>query len=243
MLKNIAHPSPKVPFFFCNRSNKYYREWAKAFQMEDFQNVSRSRPTGYAQWDLEWDRSNIPNELQPFDISRLPTHLKSRLNPSKDFFIVANRCEATKDYRRRLFGEYGLASGVNVSSLFLNNDEIEAARERQAFREKSIREVTKSKQHEAEVELKKIEDLMEKLKENLLKMPEIIQKHYAYDGKQRSSSANVKQKNEVIMQEARDRYGFYLHPHDPKFKKLKEEFEEREKLERKQKKNKSTSAL
>ncbi|KAF7255228.1 hypothetical protein EG68_07105 [Paragonimus skrjabini miyazakii] len=75
---------------------------------------------------------------------------------------------------------------------------------------------------------------MKTIKKNLQTMPELIDKFQTRQSKQYAVSETEVQRKKAIMEEARDRFGYYVDPRDPKFQKLREEIEEREKTARKQ---------
>ncbi|XP_018652866.1 putative growth arrest and DNA-damage-inducible proteins-interacting protein [Schistosoma mansoni] len=220
------------------RNKKYYRHWWIPFHLDDFQTITQSKPNAYEQWNREWTESRLPTELHYFDTSRLPSHLKARIKPSKEFFKLTNRKEKTEDYQRRLFGQYGLQSGIDPALLFMNENEITYEKTKENLLENSILEiVTAQKEQEKKARMDN-ETLMLQIKKNLNKMPEIIKKFHDQEAKQTSMNTVKKNKMEMLMEEARDRFGFYPDKKDPKFLKLIQEFDEQDKLERKQKKDK-----
>ncbi|CAL8106635.1 unnamed protein product [Calicophoron daubneyi] len=220
------------------RFKKYYRSWRVPYSLDDAQTLSRSEPNPYERWNEEWKESNIPKELQPFDITFLPGYLKARSRPSTSFFAVRSLSETTLDYRRKLFGRYGLASGVDPSSLLFDSRSVEFEKLIESQNEKPVDEVLNQRKTEKAAERQKTEELMRTIQKNMQKMPEYIEKHLTQKLKQSRQNELQAAKQKRIMEEARDRFGYYLSPHDPKFKKLREEIEEREKLERKRSKGK-----
>ncbi|CAH8864043.1 unnamed protein product [Trichobilharzia szidati] len=221
------------------RNKKYYRKWWIPYHLDDYQTITRTQPNGYEKWDQEWNDSHLPSELQFFDTSRLPTHLKARSNPSREFFNIKSRKEQTEDYRRRLFGEYGFKSGINPAYLFMDEKEVSFEREKEKLLENSVVEVVNAKQEEEIKTRKENEELMLQIKKNLEKMPELLKKYYAQEAKQSVTKVEKTDKMNMLLEEARDRFGYYPHKNDPKFLKLVEEFSEQNKLGRKQKKDKS----
>ncbi|KAH8874668.1 Growth arrest and DNA damage-inducible proteins-interacting protein 1 [Schistosoma japonicum] len=232
--KVLSHP--KCLLTAQLRNKKYYRKWWIPFHLDDFQNMSRSKPNAYEKWDQEWIDSRLPSELQYLDTSRLPIHLKARTQPSKEFFKVTSRREKTEDYRRRLFGEYGFQSGIDPAVLFMNDSEVTYEKNKESVLENSVLEVVDAKSEQDNKAREKNEALMLKIKKNLEKMPELLKKFYDQEAKQLSVDSVKVDKMKILMEEARDRFGYYPHKQDPKFVKLLEEFDERKKLERKQKK-------
>ncbi|KER27155.1 hypothetical protein T265_05766 [Opisthorchis viverrini] len=203
---------------------------------DDFQTFTQSSPSSYEEWNREWKRSDLPRALQSFDISRLPSHLKKRLRPTKDFFVESSPVESTLDYKRRLFGEYGFISGVDPSILFVDPEVASFESSLGQATERPIEEVLEeAKQAKAAFD-ELVNERIKNVKSNMKKMPELIEKHEFQKSKQHSISEVEEQKRRAILEEARDRFGYYLDPRDPKFIKLKQEIEEREKLAKKQQK-------
>ncbi|KAG5448181.1 hypothetical protein CSKR_105689 [Clonorchis sinensis] len=207
--------SPSVQILPC-RFKKYYPSWKTPFILDDFQTFTQSSPSSYEEWNREWKKSNLPKALQSFDISRLPSHLKKRLRPTKDFFIESSPVESTLDYKRRLFAKFESA--------------LEKATERPI--EEVLEEAKRAKVAFDEL----VNERIKNIKSNMKKMPELIEKHELQKSKQHSISELEEQKRKAVLEEARDRFGYYLDPRDPKFIKLKQEIEEREKLAKKQQK-------
>ncbi|OON23639.1 hypothetical protein X801_00454 [Opisthorchis viverrini] len=227
--------APSVQFLPC-RFKKYYPSWKTPFILDDFQTFTQSSPSSYEEWNREWKRSDLPRALQSFDISRLPSHLKKRLRPTKDFFVESSPVESTLDYKRRLFGEYGFISGVDPSILFVDPEVASFESSLGQATERPIEEVLEeAKQAKAAFD-ELVNERIKNVKSNMKKMPELIEKHEFQKSKQHSISEVEEQKRRAILEEARDRFGYYLDPRDPKFIKLKQEIEEREKLAKKQQK-------
>ncbi|CAI2731861.1 unnamed protein product [Schistosoma spindalis] len=218
------------------RNKKYYRYWWIPFHLDDFQTITQSKPNSYERWNQEWMDSKLPIELQYFDTSHLPSHLKARLKPSNKFFKITSRKEKTEDYRRRLFGEYGLHSGINPALLFMNDNEIIYEKNKENLLEDSILQVINTKTEQEKQARLDNETLMLKIKKNLDKMPELIKKFHEQEDKQSSMKDIKEAKINKYMEEARDRFGFYPSKKDPKFIKLIQESDEQNKLQRKQKK-------
>ncbi|THD20808.1 Growth arrest and DNA damage-inducible proteins-interacting protein 1 [Fasciola hepatica] len=233
---------PKSVRFCPTRTKKYYPAWYIPYCLDDYQNVTRSKPNPYEMWDREWKAAGLKTrELQPFDISLLPQHLKLRLKPTREFFQPKYRAELSLDYKRRLFGVYGLASGVDPATLFVEprTDSFDQAVEQATTR--PIPEVLEERRR-AEREASEAEEkLMKNIKTSLAKMPELLTKYEAQQQKQAEQTEIRELKKKAILEEARDRFGYYVGPQDPKFKKLREEVEEREKLMRKEKRKRDPS--
>ncbi|KAA0185662.1 Growth arrest and DNA damage-inducible proteins-interacting protein 1 [Fasciolopsis buskii] len=230
------------PYICPTRAKKYYPGWRVPYSLDDFQNVTRSKPNPYEAWDNEWKAAGLRSrELQPFDISLLPQNLKWRLKPTKEFFQPKFRSELTLDYRRRLFGVYGLASGVDPATLFLEprTDKFDQAVEEATTR--PISEVLEERQRREKEAAEAEEKLMKNIKASLAKMPELLTKFEAQKQKQAELAEAKELKKKEILEEARDRFGYYVSPQDPKFKKLREEIEARQKQMRKEKRKKNQS--
>ncbi|CAH8582203.1 unnamed protein product [Heterobilharzia americana] len=122
--------------------------------------------------------------------------------------------------------------------MFINENEIDFEKEKEKLLETSIIEIVNKKKDDEKKAREENEALMIKIKQNLKKMPELLEKHYTQVAKQSLVSEEKLDKMNLLMEEARDRFGYYPHRQDPKFVKLIEEFNEQKKLERKKNKNK-----
>ncbi|CAH8538195.1 unnamed protein product [Schistosoma turkestanicum] len=218
------------------RHKKYYRHWEIPFHLDDFQTITLSKPNAYERWNQEWTNSCLPNELQYFDTARLPIHLKARMQPATEFFKISSRKEKTEDYRRRLFGEYGLQTGVNPGCLFMDQNELAYEQNKENLRESPVIEVVNAKKEQEEKARQDNEALMLRIRKNLSKMPEMLEKFRNQQAKHLSVDLVKQDKMKMIMEEARDRFGYYPTKHDPKFVKLLQKYEEKNKMERKEKK-------
>ncbi|VDP76694.1 unnamed protein product [Echinostoma caproni] len=234
--------TPKFVGLSASRAKKYYPSWHVPYILDDYQNVTRSKPNPYETWDREWKKAGISaRELQPFDISHLPGHLRSRLHPNVEFFQPKYRSEMSLDYKRRLFGAYGLASGVDPATLFVEPRTVAFDQAVEQATTRPIDEVLDERRRDEQARSEATEKLMKTIKTNLAKMPELLTKFEAQRQKQLEQEAAKELKKKAIMEEARDRFGYYVSPQDPKFKKLRDELEEREKLKRKEKRKKEAT--
>ncbi|VDP30982.1 unnamed protein product [Schistosoma margrebowiei] len=183
------------------RNKKYYRHWWIPFHLNDFQTITQSKLNSYDQWNQEWLNSNLPIELKYFDISRLPSHLKTRIKPTKNFFQLIYHKERTEDYQRRLFGEYGLQCNINPALLFMNENEIIYEKTKENLLEHSILDIVHmNKEQKNQIRLNN-ETLMLKIKKNLNKMPELLKKFHEQEEKQLSMNNMKKDKMKMFMEE------------------------------------------
>ncbi|VDK39494.1 unnamed protein product [Taenia asiatica] len=113
----VFSPCRKLPFpFVPSRSKKYYPGWRDPFSLTDYDNLSKGNPSVTDQWETEWSSAKVVlYELKAFDINRLPHHLVAR--DRRIPLPVKYDHERRLAYQRRLFGVYGLSSGVNPCEL------------------------------------------------------------------------------------------------------------------------------
>lgn len=129
------------------RGKKYHPVWWDPFSLNDYDNLSKGHPSVQEQWDAEWASSEIvPRELKAFDISRLPQNLNAR---NKRIPVpIKYDYEKTLAYQRRLFGIYGLASGVNPCELFDSYEELQRGEEINKRLEPDIEEFKRARAEE-----------------------------------------------------------------------------------------------
>lgn len=105
------------------RSKKYYPGWRRLFELDsDRANLTQAKPSIPEAWASEWENAPIPRELKAFDLARLPEHLSVR---GRKCLPIVHDHERRLGYQRRLFGKYGLASGVELSSLFHTPEDVD----------------------------------------------------------------------------------------------------------------------
>ncbi|KAL5966697.1 Growth arrest and DNA damage-inducible proteins-interacting protein 1 [Taenia solium] len=236
----VSSPCRKLLFpFVPSRSKKYYPGWRDPFSLTDYDNLSKGYPSVTDQWETEWSSTKVvPCELKAFDINRLPHHLVAR--DRRIPLTVKCEHERRLAYQRRLFGIYGLSSGVNPSELL---DSYEYLARENAIKKRLEPDIEEFKRREAEANVAKAkveEERIRKITENLKRLPEIMEKYRANQGKKVQAAQAQEENRRKLLEEAcaRDRFGYYVDHRDPKFLKLVEEKHEEAKLARKASKKK-----
>ncbi|KAL5106650.1 Growth arrest and DNA damage-inducible proteins-interacting protein 1 [Taenia crassiceps] len=223
--------------FVPSRSKKYYPGWRDPFSLTDYDNLSKGYPSVTDQWDTEWSSTKIvPYELKAFDINRLPHHLVAR--DRRVTLPIKYDHERRLAYQRRLFGIYGLSSGVDPCKLFDSSEYLVKENEIKKRLEPDIEEFKRREAEENVVKMKAEEERIRKVTENLERLPEIMEKYRANQEKKAQAAQAQEEKRRKLMEEARDRFGYYIDHRDPKFLKLVEEKHEEAKLARKASKKK-----
>lgn len=135
------------------RGKKYYPIWWKPFNLNDYDNLSKGYPSVQEQWDAEWSSTEIvPHELKALDINRLPHHLSAR--HKRNPVPIKHSHEKTMTYQRRMFGIYGLKSGVDPCKLFDSCEELEREKELKTLLEPDIEEFKRTRAQELAEEAK-----------------------------------------------------------------------------------------
>ncbi|VDL98995.1 unnamed protein product [Schistocephalus solidus] len=219
------------------RTKKYFRSWRRPYSLNDYFNLSQAKPDVYQQWEAEWEAAaHLPRVLKAFDINRLPHSLVSRAK--SHCLPVEGGREQLPGYQRRLFGIYGLASGVDPGQLLDSCEFIAREREIKEHLEPDIdtfkAQAAKRRQEEAQ----KTEERMQRISANLERLPAMLEKYEAAQAKKAAAVEALQAKKKELLEQARDRFGYYVDTRDPKFIRLVEEKEAQAKLERKAAKRK-----
>lgn len=142
------------------RWKKYYKSWKIPYSLEDAQTMERSENNPFEAWNIEWKTSTLPKFLQAFDIDRLPANLKSRSRqPTKEFLNPQSCQEQSLAFRRRLFGRYGYASGVNPGSLFIDDKSFAWSKKDAKLSEPNVLETLRIESEKQLADAKRIDDL------------------------------------------------------------------------------------
>ncbi|XP_065134147.2 large ribosomal subunit protein mL64 [Paramisgurnus dabryanus] len=141
--------------------------------------------------------------------------------------------QKTDKYDRKLFGRYGLSSGVNPAKLWPSHAKLEEmiAEEREWHPPLEV-----MLENIAAREKEKTEKRMQREKliaTNMAKMPKMVAdwKKQKQEAKQKQREEKVKK--ERLLAEARERFGYALDPRSSKFKEMVDEIEKEEKKKRK----------
>ncbi|VDD75141.1 unnamed protein product [Mesocestoides corti] len=239
MLSSSAAPCSKFTFLLrtTNRGKKYYPGWRNPFNLTDHDNLSKAAPSITEQWEADWASSKVvPPVLKAFDISRLPHHLVSR--NKREPPPVKYDHERHHAYQRRLFGLYGLSSGVNPCELFDSKEDLEREKEIKKLLEPEIEEFKRNQAEAIAMKAREEEQRVQKITANLQRLPEMLAKYRATQEKKALEAQTLEAKKRQLLEDARDRFGYYVDRHDPKFIRLVQEKEEAEKLSKKASKKK-----
>nr|VZI31280.1 unnamed protein product [Spirometra erinaceieuropaei] len=231
--RHLIMPLIRVPV----RTKKYFRNWRRPYSLNDYFNLSQTKPDVYQQWEAEWKAApHLPRVLKAFDINRLPHSLVSRAK--SQCLPVGTGRERLPGYQRRLFGIYGLASGVDPGQLLDSYECIAREREIKEHLEPDIAtfkaEVARRRQEEA----RKTEERIRRISANLERLPAMLEKYEATQAKKAAATQALQAKKRELLEQARDRFGYYVDTRDPKFLRMVEEKEAQAKLEKKAAKKK-----
>ncbi|CDI97931.1 growth arrest and DNA damage inducible [Echinococcus multilocularis] len=235
---SVSSPCHKL-LFLCvpSRSKKYYPGWRDPFSLTDYDNLSKGYPSVTDQWEAEWSSTKaVPCELKAFDVNRLPHHLIARNRRIP--LPVKYDHEQRPAYQRRLFGIYGLSSSVNPCELFDSYEYLAREGEIKKRLEPDIGEFKRRRIEANAAKAKVEEERIRKITENLERMPEILEKYRANQEKKAQAAQVQEEKRRQLLDEARDRFGYYVDHRDPKFLKLVEEKHEEARLAKKASKKK-----
>ncbi|KAJ8251813.1 hypothetical protein GJAV_G00225700 [Gymnothorax javanicus] len=141
--------------------------------------------------------------------------------------------QKTAKHDRRLFGRYGSASGIDAAKLWPSPQELEAliAEEKEWHPpvEEILASVTAKENEKAKKRLAK-----EKLiAANMAKMPKMVEDWRREKREVKQKKKEEKARRELLLEEARARYGYALDPRSLKFQEMLKEIEKEEAKKRK----------
>ncbi|XP_064172560.1 large ribosomal subunit protein mL64 [Anguilla rostrata] len=141
--------------------------------------------------------------------------------------------QKTTKYDRKLFGRYGSASGVDMAKLWPGPDELEAliAEEKEWHPplEQILSNVTAKENEKAKKRLAR-----EKLiATNMANMPKMVADWRRESREEKLKKKEEKARRDLLLAEARARYGYALDPRSAKFQEMLKEIEKEEAKKRK----------
>ncbi|XP_061706476.1 large ribosomal subunit protein mL64 [Cydia pomonella] len=165
---------------------------AREAEIEKKRNVSRLTPAHY----------NIMNDRRPYEKPYTSTHL-------------------TVKYNRKLYGKYGIASGVNPSICWPTSKEIKERQEFEAvafpFTIKEMMETAAQKRIEERLQIEKRENEIAAKMEKLAQWKKDLKNKTA---KKIAEAEAAKAKKERLVEEVRRHFGFKLDPRDERFQEM-----------------------
>ncbi|KAI1884045.1 hypothetical protein AGOR_G00222330 [Albula goreensis] len=142
--------------------------------------------------------------------------------------------QKTAKYDRKLFGRYGLASGIDPAELWPSPDQLEAMiaeeKEWQPSLEKMLANIAVKEKEKA----KKLQAREKLIAANMAKMPKMVEDWRREIRDQKVKKKEDKLRRDRLLAEARARFGYALDPRSQKFKDMVKEIEKEESRKRKQ---------
>ncbi|KAL4236411.1 hypothetical protein ACF0H5_004796 [Mactra antiquata] len=174
------------------------------------------------------------------DCSGLPDRLKRKVHGGSPDLSFAPTFKGDKRNRlRKMYAEYGAASGINPGIMYPSKAELEDLLEIEEDWTPTFQQMKQAIENEkaAEAEIARLRD--EKVEKAMGKMDELIQQ---YNKKQKKLEEDIRLAEEnttLLLQEFRDRYGFSVSASSIKFRMFKNAKADEIKEEKKQKKRQS----
>ncbi|CAD7003337.1 unnamed protein product [Ceratitis capitata] len=185
------------------------------------------------------------NESESQDISRVPNQNKSRLlNQNRNVLLKQvpysephSWIHNTEKYQRKIFGRYGLASGIDPRICFEvkeRSDNIHNASEQYSLQQLLSMQKAKTIAQQEAVERREsaIAAKLEKLEQWKLEMRNKV-------AKKEADALAAKQNKQRMIEEVRRHFGFKVDPRDERFKEMLEQKEREEKKRQKEAKKKA----
>jgi len=182
------------------------------------------------------DQGDPENTPKKYDISRLRPQLKSSMEHYRDGTRRNNRRNMPRNMLKRHLAWYGEESGVDPKICWPTSKELQEIQEYEAEFEPSLQELfaRRDAKHKEDQELRMERE--EHVSQQMEKMPEIIAAYKNTIAKRRDEEKRVDDKRKVLLEEARDYFGFTIDVRDPRFIQMKEDRDEAEISRRKEKK-------
>ncbi|XP_067829163.1 large ribosomal subunit protein mL64 [Heptranchias perlo] len=134
---------------------------------------------------------------------------------------------------RKLYGRYGAASGIPAASLWPSPEQLQEMVRHQSEWEPSLQQMRSSLQAQ-ELELQKKQQARQKLiAANMAKMPRMVADWRREKRELKMKQREEKARRELLLSEARERFGYSIDPRNAKFQEMVKELEKEEKKKRK----------
>ncbi|ESO09645.1 hypothetical protein HELRODRAFT_184006 [Helobdella robusta] len=176
------------------------------------------------------------------NVSRMPKRYRDRMlhvltpdpNEVKPDYITAMYQKPA--LKKLLYAWYGKKSGINPGILWPSVEELKDIIEFEKEWEPSLQDMLAKLREERELEMKEIKEKEKLVESRLAKMPQYIKEYRARLKKAEEQELQLKKKRQVLLDEARDYFGYQIDPNDPRFEQIKLAKEEEEKKMMKKKK-------
>ncbi|XP_063217875.1 large ribosomal subunit protein mL64 [Bacillus rossius redtenbacheri] len=177
------------------------------------------------------------------DKSRLLKHHKNMVHEQIPYVEPKAWFHETIKYKRRMYGRYGEASGVNPALTWPTREELADTLEYEsvAFPEtlQEMIEKNRAKKQEKELALKKRQ---EEIDEKIMKLDKWKEELNARVAKKLEVAQAAKDKKDRLMEEVRRHFGFKVDPRDERFQEMLAQKEKEEKKIAKEAKRKAREA-
>ncbi|KAK6180256.1 hypothetical protein SNE40_012443 [Patella caerulea] len=187
------------------------------------------------------ERNEVSEEMidKMRNVSRLPDRLRRRL-PHVNKMPDSNHPKFDQLwFKRKMYAKFGQESGVDARIMWPTRSEIRERIEEDTILEPSLQErLQKAEEEKIQIE-KYLNQRQEKIKANMAKMPKWIEEYKARESKKLETQKKQQDKKQILLEQAREYFGYAIDPRDQKFIRMLEEKEEEEKkLLKKKKKEK-----
>ncbi|XP_061080097.1 large ribosomal subunit protein mL64 [Conger conger] len=165
-----------------------------------------------------------------------PKPLKLNLN---DLYIPDKGSEKTPEwqkttrYDRKLFGRYGSASGIDTAKLWPRSGELGALIAEEKEWHPSLEEILANVTAKKNEEEKKRLIREKRIATNMANMPKMVAAWRREKSEVKAKKKEEKARRDLLLAEARARYGYALDPRSTKFKEMLSEIEKEDAKKRK----------
>lgn len=174
------------------------------------------------------------------DKSGLLTQHKNILKNKKPYKEPTSWIHLTEKYQRKVFGRYGIESGVSPRICFGTNADKASQKRFQDLCEGetvlSLISNYKAQEAKKKMEIKKRE---EDISKKLEKLEQWKQELHSKIAKREADAIAAKEKRERLVEEVRRHFGFKVDPRDERFKEVLEQKEREDKKKQKEAKRKA----
>ncbi|XP_023251711.1 growth arrest and DNA damage-inducible proteins-interacting protein 1-like [Seriola lalandi dorsalis] len=189
-----------------------------------FKGISSSKPTN--------SQCGLLLQTASYNPRPLKLNLREKYIPDKDDRETPE-WQKTARYDKKLFGRYGTASGIDPASLWPSHEQLDKIIAEENEWHPPLEVMLKNIKIKEKEETRKRLAKEKLIAANMAKMPKMIA-----DWRREKRESKLKQKEEkarrdMLLSQARERFGYAVDPRSPKFLEMVAEIEKEEKKRRK----------
>jgi len=206
----------------------------------DVDNAVVAEDTGDGDVQLERDHLEALR-----NISRMEKRYRDRMlhvmEPPEPLDYIAE-LHQSQAQRRKLYAKYGRKSSVDPGVMWPSEKELAESIEFEQDWEPSLQKMWRKLEDDRAQLAKERREKNELVERQMAKMPSIVDQYRTRLSKTDEAERKQREKKQELLEQARDFFGYYLDPKDPRFEQMALEKEEEEKRLKKKKKREEKQA-